>query len=334
MAFDAHKNFAITTVVTAPSPATSGTTLVVTSGEGARFPTTPFNATVWPAGQIPTPGTAEVVRVTSRTSDTLTITRAQESSTARSIITGDYIAATISTKTITDLEAGTNFPQISTGSGVFTPDVSIGQGGTASGNSTLTMNGTSATATGSVVSLLANGALVGYVAREAAVAGGTSNALSVVGSSADGLSLISQHATAPIRFHLGTSSPERGRIYPSGGISWGTVTDPGVGRAIFSGGVTSATGTSVSTASGVWVTLFTISNSASTIGLYLVQAGLGVNDATNYGAYGIIVIDGTAARIVASNATTMELQLSGLNVQAKQASGASQLIQWNALRIQ
>lgn len=116
MAFDAHKNFAISTVVTAPSPATSGTTLVVTTGEGARFPAVPFNATVCAAGQIPTPGTAEVVRVTARSSDTLTVTRAQESSTARSIITGDYIAATISAKTITDLESGTNFPLITTGS--------------------------------------------------------------------------------------------------------------------------------------------------------------------------------------------------------------------------
>ena len=35
---DAHKNFAYSTIATAPTPATSGTTLVVQAGEGALFP--------------------------------------------------------------------------------------------------------------------------------------------------------------------------------------------------------------------------------------------------------------------------------------------------------
>ena len=56
MAFDAHKNLAISTVVTAPTPATSGTTLTVTAGEGARFPAPPFNATVWPSTAMPDAG--------------------------------------------------------------------------------------------------------------------------------------------------------------------------------------------------------------------------------------------------------------------------------------
>ncbi len=102
--FDAHKNFAYSTVATAPSPATSGTSLVVASGDGALFPTPPFNATVWPAGLQPLASNAEIVRVTGISTDTLTITRAQESSSARSIIVGDQIAATITKKTITDLE--------------------------------------------------------------------------------------------------------------------------------------------------------------------------------------------------------------------------------------
>ena len=104
--FDAHANFAYSTVATAPSPATSGTSLVVASGGGALFPTPPFNATVWPASQQPLAANAEIVRVTAISTDTLTIVRAQESSSARSIGVGDQIAATITKKTITDVEAG------------------------------------------------------------------------------------------------------------------------------------------------------------------------------------------------------------------------------------
>jgi len=104
MPFDAHANLAISTVTTPPSPASSGTTLTVTAGEGARFPAVPFNATVWPADAIPTPLTAEVVRVTAIAVNTFTIVRAQEGTTARAILPGDLIAATITAKTITDVE--------------------------------------------------------------------------------------------------------------------------------------------------------------------------------------------------------------------------------------
>jgi hypothetical protein len=113
MAFDQHKNLAIATVTTATGAA--GTTLGVGVGEGARFPATPFNATVWPFDMAPDPTTAEVVRVTARTGDSLTITRAQEGTTARAIIVGDFVAATITAKSLTDIESGTNFPLITTG---------------------------------------------------------------------------------------------------------------------------------------------------------------------------------------------------------------------------
>jgi hypothetical protein len=105
MAFDAHANFAISTVATAPSPATTGTSLVVTGGQGSRFPAVPFNAVVCP-NALPTPANAEVVRVTARSADTLTITRTQEGSSARPIVAGDMIFAAITAKTLTDLETG------------------------------------------------------------------------------------------------------------------------------------------------------------------------------------------------------------------------------------
>jgi microcystin-dependent protein len=101
---DAHKNFAYTTVATAPSPAISGTSLVVQAATGTVFPTAPFNATVWPAGAQPLNSNAEIVRVTAVSTDTLTIVRSQESSSARTIIAGDQIAAGITVKALTDLE--------------------------------------------------------------------------------------------------------------------------------------------------------------------------------------------------------------------------------------
>lgn len=75
--FDNYANFAATTVATAPSPATTGTSLVVASGAGASLSGggVPFNAVVWPAGAQPTDTNAEIVRVTAVSTDTLTITR-------------------------------------------------------------------------------------------------------------------------------------------------------------------------------------------------------------------------------------------------------------------
>jgi len=101
---DSHKNFAYSTVATAPSPASSGTSLVVAAGQGALFPAVPFNATVWPTGVAPISSNAEIVRVTNIATDTLTITRAQESTSARTVIVGDQIAACVTAKTLTDVE--------------------------------------------------------------------------------------------------------------------------------------------------------------------------------------------------------------------------------------
>lgn len=122
---DAHKNFAYSTVATAPSPATSGTSLVVQTGDGSLFPTPPFNATIWPASTQPTTANAEIVRVTNISTDTFTITRTQESTSARTVIIGDQISATITAKTLTDVEGVAN--------AAYTPggtDVAVTDGGT------------------------------------------------------------------------------------------------------------------------------------------------------------------------------------------------------------
>lgn len=105
---DPHANFAYSTVATAPSPATTGTSLILAVGEGVRFPDPAsvgaYNCTIWPVGSLPTTANAEIVRVTAKSTDTLTIDREEEGSTARTVIVGDQIAMTITKKTLTDIE--------------------------------------------------------------------------------------------------------------------------------------------------------------------------------------------------------------------------------------
>lgn len=64
------------------------------------MPAVPFNATVWPAGLQPTTSNAEIVTVTVVSTDTLTITRAQEGSSARTVIVGDQFAATVTAESV------------------------------------------------------------------------------------------------------------------------------------------------------------------------------------------------------------------------------------------
>lgn len=91
---NALKNFAYGRVATAPSPATSGTTIVVGSGEGSKMPSTPFRAVVLKAGTLnPYIADGEVINVISRSTDTLTVTRGYESSTPISIEVGDTVLA-------------------------------------------------------------------------------------------------------------------------------------------------------------------------------------------------------------------------------------------------
>jgi hypothetical protein len=81
------KNFATGTVLVAPSPATSGTSVQLQSGEGANMPAVPFYMTAHPDNTLPTIANAEIVQVTARSSDTLTIVRGISPTSAKSIAT-------------------------------------------------------------------------------------------------------------------------------------------------------------------------------------------------------------------------------------------------------
>lgn len=106
--FDPHINFGYSTVLTAPSPAASGTSLTLQAGAGALFPDPAgigYEVTIWPAGALPLAANAEIARVTAKVGDVLTLTRAQAGTSARTIVAGDQIANTITRKVIEDLEA-------------------------------------------------------------------------------------------------------------------------------------------------------------------------------------------------------------------------------------
>lgn len=89
------KDFATGTVLTAPSPADSGNTVVLQSGEGTRMPAVPFYATAHPPAEFPTLDNAEKVQVTARTGDTLTITRGEGDTDPKSILVGWRISNTV-----------------------------------------------------------------------------------------------------------------------------------------------------------------------------------------------------------------------------------------------
>ncbi len=80
---DIAKNFAKVTVSTGYDA--SATSIVLATGHGAKLPTAPFNAVWWNATDYADPSddpNVEIVRVTSIATDTLTVTRAQESTSA------------------------------------------------------------------------------------------------------------------------------------------------------------------------------------------------------------------------------------------------------------
>lgn len=104
MTLDSHPNFAYSTVATAPSPATSGTSLVLAAGDGSKF-VADCNAPVWPAGSAPLASNCEIVRITNVSTDTLTIVRQQEGTSARSILVGDQIMIAPTKKMFDDIDS-------------------------------------------------------------------------------------------------------------------------------------------------------------------------------------------------------------------------------------
>lgn len=104
MSFDAHTNLASGLVSVAPSSPTAGTSVTIIKDSGATLPATPFNATVAPVATLPTAAVAEIWRVTNVVGNVWTIVRAQEGTTARTVLVGDQVFVGVTAKTLTDIE--------------------------------------------------------------------------------------------------------------------------------------------------------------------------------------------------------------------------------------
>lgn len=100
----AYKNFSYSTVAVAPSPATTGTSLTVSAGQGALFAIGRI-AVIYPTGAAPLSSNAELVLVSNVVGDVLTITREQESTTARTVVVGDQIAQVFTAGELNTLES-------------------------------------------------------------------------------------------------------------------------------------------------------------------------------------------------------------------------------------
>lgn len=107
-----YTNFAYSLVTDAPSPPDSGTSLGVSPGTGELFPATPFNATVWPPGVLPLASNAEIVTVTSVDTDTFTIERGAEDTTAQSIAVGWQLAQTVTAALLDQFVPPAAFPPV------------------------------------------------------------------------------------------------------------------------------------------------------------------------------------------------------------------------------
>lgn len=79
----------------------SATSITLTSGQGARFPTLTASDYFY-ATLIDTSNNLEIVKCTARSTDVLTVVRAQETTTARAYSTGDRIEIRITAQTFVD----------------------------------------------------------------------------------------------------------------------------------------------------------------------------------------------------------------------------------------
>ena len=111
MALDGVKNFAIVTVSTTYDA--SATSIVLTTGHGAKLPdpaTAQFNLVWWDSSNYADPSSdpnVEIVRCTAKSTDTLTVTRAQEGTSASTKNTGGAtykMILGVTAKMITDID--------------------------------------------------------------------------------------------------------------------------------------------------------------------------------------------------------------------------------------
>ncbi len=104
---------------TTDNPLSSGATSVtVQSGDGAKFPSAPFQVTLYTTDAA----SGEIVKVTAKSTDTFTIVRAQESTTAQTWAQGAHIELLVTAKIFDDFQARTEVIVATDGSGDYNCD--------------------------------------------------------------------------------------------------------------------------------------------------------------------------------------------------------------------
>lgn len=91
---DYRKNLA-NAVVGTMTASTTATTIPLVAGYGATMPAVPYFMTFTPPGQLSTLGNSEIVLVSARSTDSLTVVRGQKGTTAKLITTGWLGSASI-----------------------------------------------------------------------------------------------------------------------------------------------------------------------------------------------------------------------------------------------
>src|SRR3990167_5754523 len=115
--FLTKKNNAKSTIT--DNPLTSGATTVnVQSGDGAKFPAAPFHATLYTTDAA----LGEIVRVTAKSTDAFTITRAQEGTSAQSWAQNAHIELLVTAKLFDDFQTRTEVIVATDGSGDYNCD--------------------------------------------------------------------------------------------------------------------------------------------------------------------------------------------------------------------
>lgn len=101
---DSYTNFATSVIAVAPAPATTGLTLTLESGTGDLFPDENFVCFTGPPGTPPASATTEILYVTSRDGDVLTLDeRGAQGSVVQQIAAGWEIYHGFSAKTWNDI---------------------------------------------------------------------------------------------------------------------------------------------------------------------------------------------------------------------------------------
>jgi hypothetical protein len=104
--FLGHANNASSTISTVGGISSSSTSVSIQVGDVSAFPSSGnFEVTLWPNGTNPTLANCEIILVTAgQGTQTFTISRGQEGTTAKSFNQGDNIALLLTKKNLTDIE--------------------------------------------------------------------------------------------------------------------------------------------------------------------------------------------------------------------------------------